>query len=92
MLAAALLPGPGREAVFLLQKEAGLSGYAVTERGGGEAGYLQLFDEKLVDALNVLDALLRTPEALAGVLEAAGAVALERAGAILEEQFPATGG
>ena len=50
--------------------------------------HLQLFDEKLADGLSLLDALLRTPEALAGVLEAAGAVALERAGVILEERFP----
>ncbi len=89
LLAASLLPGTGREAAFRLQKEAGPSGYAVTESGGEVAGHLQLFDEKLVDALNVLDALLRSPEALAGVLEAAGAVALERAGVILEERFPA---
>jgi hypothetical protein len=79
LLAAALLPGTGMEVSFRLQKEAGPSGYAVTERGGEEVGRLQLFDEKLVDAMNVLDALLRTPETLAGVLEAAGAVALERA-------------
>ena len=92
LLAAALLPGTGREAAFRLQKEAGPSGYAVTEHGEEEVGHLQLFDEKLVDAMNALDALLRTPEALAGVLEAAGAVALERAGAILEERFPITGG
>ncbi len=92
LLAAALLPGTGREAPFHLQKEAGPTGYAITERGGGEVGHLQLFDEKLVDALNVLDALLRTPEALAGVLEAAGSVALERAGAILEERFPEVAG
>jgi hypothetical protein len=91
LLAAALLPGTGREAAFRLQKEAGPSGYAVTERGGEEVGHLQLFDEKLIDSLSVLDALLRTPEALAGVLEAAGAVALERAGVILEERFPGAG-
>ena len=54
-------------------------------------GHLQLFDEKLVDGLSVLDALLRAPEALAGVLEAAGAVALERAGVILGERFPGAG-
>ena len=91
LLAAALLPDTGREAVFHLQKEAGPSGYAVTERGRDAVGHLQLFDEKLVDAVNVLDALLRAPEALAAVLEAAGAVTLERAGAILEERFPEGG-
>ncbi|HVR97703.1 MAG TPA: hypothetical protein VMW27_13875 [Thermoanaerobaculia bacterium] len=86
LLAASLLPGTGR-AAFHLQKKAGFLGFAVTESGEEVAGHLQLFDEKLVDALNVLDALLRSPEALAGVLEAAGAVALERVGVILEERF-----
>jgi hypothetical protein len=49
-------------------------------------GYLGLFDENLVAALHVADGLIRSPEALAWLLEAAGAVALERAGAILEER------
>jgi hypothetical protein len=45
-----------------------------------------LYDEKLVEALNVLDAMLRSPEALTGLLEAAGTVALERAGVILDSR------
>jgi hypothetical protein len=37
----------------------------------------------LVEALHVLGCLLRSPDALANLLEAAGGVALERAGAVL---------
>ena len=85
LLAAAVLPGTGREPSFLLQKEAGPSGYAV-ESGGETVGVLRLYDEKLVNGLNVLDAVLRSPEALADLLEAAGAVALERAGVILDSR------
>ena len=50
------------------------------------AGFLQLFDERAVDALNVVIHLIRAPESLACVLEAAGAVTLERCGAILDER------
>ncbi len=49
-------------------------------------GYVELFDERLIDALEAAEGLLRSPEALANVLEAAGQVALERAGAILDER------
>ena len=52
----------------------------------GPAGFLQLFDEKAVDALNVLIHLIQAPESLAYVLEAAGSVTLERCGAILDER------
>ena len=50
-------------------------------------GSLHLFDEPLVDALNVAIHLLQAPESLAGLLEAAGAVALERCDAILDERM-----
>jgi hypothetical protein len=47
---------------------------------------LPLFEERALDAMNVLVHLLRSPESLAFVLEAAGSVALERCGAILDER------
>ena len=37
--------------------------------------------------MNVLIALNRSPQAIATSLEAAGAIALERAGALLEQQI-----
>ena len=87
LLAAAVLPGVGRDAAFRLDKEAGPSGYAVVS-AHGIAGHLALFDERLVDALHVVEVIVRSPESLADLLEAAGSLALERAGAILESRFP----
>lgn len=86
LLAAAVLPGTGRDRAFLLEKEAGAEGYAVAEPGGAAVGHVALFDESLVDALNVAAAVVRLPGSLAALLEAAGQVALERAGAILDEK------
>jgi hypothetical protein len=90
LLAAAVLPGTGREAAFRLQKDYGPEGFAVEAGNGGKVvGHLELFDERLIEALHVVEGLLRSPEALAALLEAAGQVALERAGAILDERIPA---
>ena len=89
LLAAAVLPGTGREAAFRLQKEAGPEGFRVeTGNGAAPVGHLALFDESFVDALHVVESLTRSPEALANLLEAAGPLALEHAGVILEERFP----
>jgi len=87
LLAAAVLPGTGRDHAFLLGKEADAEGYAVCEGSGGAVvGHVALFDEALVDALHVASALVRLPGSLACLLEAAGQVSLERAGAILDEK------
>ena len=87
LLAAAVLPGTGRDAAFRLHKNAGAAGYAV-ESAGEVAGHVALFDERLVDALHVVEMIVRSPEALANLLEGAGALALERAGSILGSRFP----
>jgi len=87
LLAAAVLPGTGRDRALHLGKEADAEGYAIAEPGGAVLGHVALFDESLVDALNVAAALVRLPGSLAGLLEAAGQVALERAGAILDEKI-----
>ncbi len=85
LLAAAILPGTGRDAAFRLQVDPELAGYAVV--GSGElVGHLALFDDRLIEALHVAEMLVRSPESLARLLEAAGAIALERAGAILDRQ------
>ena len=86
LLAAAALPGTGREPLFHLQKNPTPEGY-VLEAGAEVVAHLAYFDEKLVEALHVLECVLRSPEAIAHILEAAGAVALERAGAILGGRF-----
>jgi len=87
LLAAAVLPGTGRDAAFRLHKSAGAAGYAV-ESAGEVAGHIALFDERLVDALHVVEMIARSPLSLANLLEGAGALALERAGAILDNRFP----
>jgi hypothetical protein len=89
LLAAAVLPGTGRDAAFRLHKASGPEGFAVETGNGGEpVGSLELFDERLIEALHVAAGLLRSPESLALLLEAGGQVALERAGAILDERIP----
>src|SRR4029077_10948125 len=95
---AALLPGPGQAPLPLLSKEPDADGaYPVTLAGGGSGdgggegpvGFFPLFEERALDDMNVLVHLLQSPESLAFVLEAAGSVALERCGAILDERVAA---
>src|SRR3954449_1627219 len=84
LLAAAVLPGTGRDAAFRLHKERGSGGFAVESARGEVVGRCELFDENLVQALHMADCLLRNPEGMASFLEAAGPLGLERAGAILD--------
>jgi hypothetical protein len=96
LLAAAVLPGTGRDPAYLLRKDPDPEGFALLaglDADGAPAvvGHLRHFDERLTSALHVADALLRSPESLALLLEAAGKVALERAGAALDERVPPTG-
>ena len=86
LLAAAVLPGTGRDALLKLKKEPDAEGYAVVLDDGAVAGHFELFDESLLDAMNVAAGLLRSPQALAYMLEAAGGAALERCGAILGQR------
>src|SRR4029077_20113552 len=91
LLAAAVLPGTGRDPLLRIDKDPDAEGtypLLLPGREGEEvAGRLHLFDERLVDALNVAIHLLQAPESLAWLLEAAGAVALERCGTILDERM-----
>ena len=91
LLAAAVLPGTGRDPLLRIDKQPDADGvYPLILPGleGDEVvGQLRLFDERLVDSLNVAIHLLQAPESLAWLLEAAGAVALERCGAILDERM-----
>ena len=79
-----MLPGTGRDPLLTLLKEADAEGYGVTLDDGAVVGHFALFDEALLDGMNGAAALLRSPEGLACLLEAAGAAALERCGAILD--------
>ena len=84
LVTAAVLPGTGRDGAFRLQKDAGPHGFAVKSPSGEVVGHLELFDERLLDGLCCGESLLRLPQSLADLLEAAGQVALERAGTILD--------
>jgi hypothetical protein len=102
LVCAAILPGTGRDPLLILSKQPDAHGaYPVALAGGGSGdgggdegdggpvGFFPLFEERVVDAMNLLVHLLRSPESLAFVLEAAGSVALERCGAILDERVAA---
>ena len=95
LVMAAILPGTGRDPLFRIEKDPDADGvYPLILPGpdGGEVvGRLQLFDEAAVGGMNVVAHLLQAPESLAYLLEAAGAVALERCGAILDERIAAAG-
>ncbi len=84
LLAAAVLPGTGRDPLLRLDKEPDALGYGVALDDGEVVGHFELFDETLLDAVNVAIGLARSPWSLAFLLEAAGPLALERCGAILE--------
>jgi hypothetical protein len=87
LLAAAVLPGTGRDAAFRMAKDSGLEGFSIETGNGGEpVGHSRLFDERLIEALHVVERLVRSPEALALLMEAAGPLALERAGTVLDER------
>jgi len=83
LLAASVLPGTGRERAFLLQREEDPAGGYAVQDGSEVAGHLGHFDERLIEALHVVESVVRSPEALAFLLEAAGSLALDRAGTIL---------
>ena len=96
LLMAAILPGTGRNPFFRIENDPDADGvYPLilpSPEGGEVVGRLQLFDEAAVDAMSVVAHLLQAPESLAYLLEAAGAVALERCGAILDERTATAGG
>lgn len=87
LLAAAVLPGTGRDPLYRLHTDAEAGGFYALEALGGEvAGYFRWFDEELKTALHVVDALVRSPLALSYLLEAAGPVALRQAGRLLRQR------
>lgn len=84
-LTAAVLPGTGRRLRYRLGKEAELQGYPLLD-DGRVVGHLRFFDEDLVNALNVVDALVSMPRDLAWLLDGAGGLALDHAGKIALER------
>ena len=92
LLAAAVLPGTGRDPLLALSGDPDPDGeaYPLLLDDGTVVGHAEEFNEALVDAVNVAAGLVRSPLALAFLLEAAGAVALERCGAILDDRIADT--
>jgi hypothetical protein len=86
-LAAAAVPVAARDAAYRLDREQDPRGFAL-RHDGRVIGHLPWHHQELVAALNHLDALARSPRALAAVLEAAGASALQRVGALLARRTP----
>jgi hypothetical protein len=76
------VPIAARDAVYRLDREPDPRGFALRQ-DGRVVGHLPWHHQELVVALNHLDALARSPRALAAVLEAAGASAVRRVGALL---------
>jgi hypothetical protein len=101
LLAAAVLPATGREPPFRLAGEPDDHGFPLLDAGPAPPtpptipiepiepiGHLRDFDQGLADALRIAVIVVRSPMALARLLEAAGHVALEQAGRILDRQVP----
>jgi hypothetical protein len=84
-LLAAVLPGTGRRPRYRLGKDAESQGYPLLDDGRA-AGHLRFFDEDLVAALNVVDALVSMPRDLAWLIDGAGGLALDHAGKIALER------
>jgi hypothetical protein len=86
LLAAAILPSTGHDPLYRLRGEETPGGFALERPRGEIAGHLEFYDPDAAAALHVAESLLRSPDSLARLLEAAGRVALLRAGRIVFER------
>ena len=81
-----LLSAIQREPLFHLREEETPDGYPVVavygEQGPQVAGWLDRYEPRWVEALHLLEAIVRSPRALAALLEAAGPGAEEQVGRI----------
>jgi hypothetical protein len=81
-IAAAVLPGTCRRLRFRLGDEQTERGFPVLF-DGELVGHVRTFDEALVQAMTIVDALLASPRDFAWLLEALGGAAAERVETIL---------
>ena len=89
-LAAAVLPGTGRRLRYRLSQDAEPLGYPLLD-DGQVVGHLRFFDQDLLGALNVVDALVSMPRDLAWLIDGAGGLALDHAGKIALERAQKAG-
>jgi hypothetical protein len=83
LLAAALLPGTGREPFYQLREKPGPQGFALVGLDGRPAGHQRHFNQELARALHTVECLRRDPLSFARVLHSCRGSALARAGRIL---------
>jgi len=81
LLFLAVWPAVGRDPVFRAGEHAA-EGYEVLG-GAAVAGHLRSFSDELLQAAHVAAAIVRSPRALAALIEAAGPVVQEKVGQIL---------
>jgi hypothetical protein len=92
LIAAAVLPGTGRDPFVHLAPEAGSEGFDFLLDDGEVVGQCENFDQPFCDAIHAVVSVLRSPRSLADEMEAAGSIALERSGVILEARVAAGAG
>jgi hypothetical protein len=91
LLAAAILPGTGRDPLYRLDPEETPQGFAIVSEGE-VVGHIPLYMPAVAEALHVVGCVLRSPAALARVLLAGSGPALSRAGrALFARLRPADG-
>ena len=89
LLAAAVMPAAAHGRIYWSRpagEEAGV-GHEIC-RYGDVVGHVDLLSDDLLEALNLGDALLRSPDGLAALNEAAGSVALEATGRLMAQAGP----
>jgi hypothetical protein len=89
LIAAAVLPGTGRDPFVHLHPEAGAEGFDFLLDSGEVVGQCECFDQPFCDAIHAVVSVLRSPRSLADELEAAGSITLDRSGAILDGRVAA---
>ena len=85
-LLSVLLPAIDREPLFSLKEEPASEGFPLVavygEQGPQVAGWLDRYEPRWAEGLHLLEAIVRSPWALATLLEAAGPGAEEQVGRI----------
>jgi hypothetical protein len=85
-LLSVLLPAIDREPLFHLEEQEGEEGFPLVsmygEQGPQVAGWLDRYEPRWAEGLHLLEAIVRSPWALATLLEAAGPGAEEQVGRI----------